>query len=732
MGEVPGFVRFEAIGDGSFRSSLLGVAVAGLAEGRPRDRTRAQALPVPCAQVPVKQQVFGALGRHRAVKLRDETPDPWRARTWCAFSGHEAGIHGQRFDTAKHLMMRPVGRAMLVCRTRKGPALRGVLAWTLLLQAVPALRAAGVMSPGAASERCWSPGWPLPLSPLPPSFLSAKMRGQTETESERLDLLAVHASTEQQETEAVQSGATALLLGLAQACRWLRDWRSQASSAARVSERPDDVSMRLVPVRLLSGEVVEVNADDRSTVLDIKRQLGRALGCPSFLIKLLRGAHVLTSEAELGSLVDLAAVVRLPFQSLVQDYDQDLLEAVAESDVARVDEILARAQHPDPAASLAPLQRACDQGCEEVAELLVQAKADLERVSGHGVAGTTWRTALQRCCEKDHVTAARVLLEARADLNHRGRVGWSPLQICCNRGSLKVARLLLLADALVDDIHGDSPLQLCSAKGYAEAARLLLRAGANCNQRVGGHLAPLQRAAEEGHLEVMKCLLQARAEVDITSRYGRTPLQLAAESGHMEAVECLLQSRADVGHRRSFGRTALQLACDKGHVPIVQSLLSAGADFTVAGSYGRTPWQIACDKGHFPVVRVLLQAGAGRGGGGGGGTAAEQTQAKRGRRGSKRVEEGLSMEDPTSPVHTHRLRRTARYTFADRDEAGNSKGRADRTPRGWRAFREPALMDSQPSAARAAPRPADFRIRSALRDSLTRRRACCDVLRLTR
>ncbi|CAJ1345040.1 unnamed protein product, partial [Effrenium voratum] len=104
-----------------------------------------------------------------------------------------------------------------------------------------------------------------------------------------------------------------------------------------------------------------------------------------------------------------------------------------------------------------------------VAELLVQAKADLERVSGHGVAGTTWRTALQRCCEKDHVTAARVLLEARADLNHRGRVGWSPLQICCNRGSLKVARLLLLADALVDDIHGDSPLQLCSAKGYAEA-----------------------------------------------------------------------------------------------------------------------------------------------------------------------------------------------------------------------------------------------------------------------
>ncbi|CAJ1361464.1 unnamed protein product, partial [Effrenium voratum] len=81
----------------SFRSSLLGVAVVGLA---------AQALPVPCAQVPVKQQVRqGAC--LLALALSPLLP-PTVLSLSCALA--------------------------LAWMSPQGPALRGVLAWTLLLQ----------------------------------------------------------------------------------------------------------------------------------------------------------------------------------------------------------------------------------------------------------------------------------------------------------------------------------------------------------------------------------------------------------------------------------------------------------------------------------------------------------------------------------------------------------------------------------------------------------------------
>eukprot|EP00434_Breviolum_minutum_P023960 symbB.v1.2.021145.t1/scaffold1812.1/size105704/9 len=371
------------------------------------------------------------------------------------------------------------------------------------------------------------------------------------------------------------------------------------------------VAAARLSVQQLSGETIKVMVDPSSvTVFEIKRQIAQELECPTFLITLLSNGSILQASQELQT-VDLEDLTVVRFSPTAESFaawdgDEDLLQAVEQCDVSWVDQLLARgpAQQPRVVKTpLTPLLVACQQGNCEVAELLLQAKADIHSGGCYG------KSPLQMAAERDHLEVARLLVEAKADLNSTSRYGRSPLQIACERGHLKVVRLLILAgvDVNLTGRYGRTPLQLACEHGHLQTARVLLRCGAEINKKGTFGGAPMQLAAEKGHLELMRCLAQARnADVNITSRFGRSPLQLASEQGHLDLVNFLIDSGAAI-NTKHYGRTSLQLASEQGHAEVVERLLQAGANAEVRGSYGRTPWQLACEKGHFQVVRVLLQ-----------------------------------------------------------------------------------------------------------------------------
>ena len=77
-------------------------------------------------------------------------------------------------------------------------------------------------------------------------------------------------------------------------------------------------------------------------------------------------------------------------------------------------------------------------------------------------------SALSVACFKGHVGVAELLLDARADLTHVAE-GDKPLTLACRRGRLQVAQLLLARGARPDARCREQ----AAAKGHEEIIELL-------------------------------------------------------------------------------------------------------------------------------------------------------------------------------------------------------------------------------------------------------------------
>ncbi len=282
---------------------------------------------------------------------------------------------------------------------------------------------------------------------------------------------------------------------------------------------------------------------------------------------------------------------------------------------------------------LTPLVYAARENCIECAQLLVEAKADVNQTTHYG-----W-TALLTATQNRHYKLAAYLLEHGANPNIANNGGWTPLYLAVDNRNIE---------------GGDYPVRKPDMD-HLDYIKLLVDKGANVNARICGKAStpteckgdstetrtiftmqwlyedgatPFLRAAQSGDVELMKYLLAHGADPKIKTSQGETALAVASGIGwvdgvtfewspeeNLEAVKMCLDLGIDPNAADDMGRTALHGAAHKGRVKVIQMLADAGADLdahdkgsrdTISGAMQGHTWvPIDYTRG---LVRVGVQS----------------------------------------------------------------------------------------------------------------------------
>jgi ankyrin repeat protein len=191
-----------------------------------------------------------------------------------------------------------------------------------------------------------------------------------------------------------------------------------------------------------------------------------------------------------------------------------------------------------------PLMRAVHLERHEIAQLLIDAGADVRRANFYGV------TALYLAARAGDAAATQMLLAAGADANVALPAGETVLLTAVNAGDADVVRLLLTG--------GEQGVSL-SELGEARAAARIAESA--------GYSVPSNPAVATNY-----------ADVNVRERwYGRTALMIAAVEGHADVARLLVEAGADVNVLDLEGSSALSLARSYGNLDIAAELVDAGA-----------------------------------------------------------------------------------------------------------------------------------------------------------
>ena len=216
-----------------------------------------------------------------------------------------------------------------------------------------------------------------------------------------------------------------------------------------------------------------------------------------------------------------------------------------------------------------------------------------------------------------NVEDVKLLLEANAEVDMASIHGVTPLWVASQEGHNEVVKLLIASNANVDTAKTDgvTPLFMASENGHIEIVKLLLEAKANIHAgRKTDGATPIWQASWKGHIETVKLLLSMGADVNTADTNGVTPLWVASQGGHSDIVNLLVAARADVNvSRKTDGVTPLWQASWKGHIETVKLLLEAGADVSMRANINNTnytPLDIAKEKSHIRIIKLLKKYGA--------------------------------------------------------------------------------------------------------------------------
>ena len=215
-----------------------------------------------------------------------------------------------------------------------------------------------------------------------------------------------------------------------------------------------------------------------------------------------------------------------------------------------------------------------------------------------------------------HVDLAKSLIEGKlVDIEEQGTV----LVGVCTDDSVKTCSF---GYEIGEDV---TPLWCAAAWCKFDLVKLLVSNGANINHKSRVGSSPLFMACQYFHsnrarqvllgkpdvpiqLELVKFLVESGADVREVGRNGNTPLTVAALSGYKDPslVVYLLEQGADPNANNSHGSTALHFAAEKGCLETVKELVKHGAQLDVVDAEGLNPLQRACCGCHDEVVEWII------------------------------------------------------------------------------------------------------------------------------
>lgn len=201
------------------------------------------------------------------------------------------------------------------------------------------------------------------------------------------------------------------------------------------------------------------------------------------------------------------------------------------------------------------------------------------------------KTPLHLAAEKDHREVADMLVDAGADITSETTWGMTPLEWAATMGSRDVAGRLIAEGAAPN-------LYVAAGLGMLDRVRELF--GEDRSLR---HDVPQLRCIDriEGTYVRTTAPEDDRGVIDHA-------LYIAARNGHDDVVALLLEKGADVDARGFFGGTGLHWAAINGHASTVAFLLEKGADPTLKDErWSTTPREYAREGGRSEIEHLLLE-----------------------------------------------------------------------------------------------------------------------------
>lgn len=273
----------------------------------------------------------------------------------------------------------------------------------------------------------------------------------------------------------------------------------------------------------------------------------------------------------------------------------------------------------DSGADGAPLDEAAWNGHADAARALIAAGANVNRRNEE-----TGATALHAAAAKGHTEVAQLLLDAHADLDALDNSGATPLDDALHYRQIKVANLLLsrggkmnfsqlrgAAPARPEGIGQAGPRALHDAilRGQAELVAVLIEQGADVNAPGPQGTTPMEDACLKGFAEIVEMLLAKGVGANQRDRSGSTPLHQAALGGSRSVVDLLLGHGAEINARdEELGATPLYHAASWGRVEALETLLLHGADPALKSKRGLTALQAAEENNQQETASRLRSA----------------------------------------------------------------------------------------------------------------------------
>jgi ankyrin repeat protein len=264
---------------------------------------------------------------------------------------------------------------------------------------------------------------------------------------------------------------------------------------------------------------------------------------------------------------------------------------------------------PTPGAKT-PLLYATREGHEDIAKLLLDSGASLEKADADGV------TPLLMAVLNGRISLARSLIARGANVNVSDWYGQTPLWAAVDLRNLDVSGPT--RDNGVDREAAFALIELLLEKGaspnartreYPPQRRWITRLGSLSWVDFTGQ-TPFLRAALAGDVKTMRRLLEYHADPNINTFNGTTPLMAAAgvnwtvsqtfdegPQALLEAVKLAHSLGNDVNATNDMGLQAVHGAANRGSDDIIRFLVEKGARLDVADKQGRTP--LAWAKGVF-------------------------------------------------------------------------------------------------------------------------------------
>lgn len=267
-----------------------------------------------------------------------------------------------------------------------------------------------------------------------------------------------------------------------------------------------------------------------------------------------------------------------------------------------------------------PLMLAARNGDHDVVDLLLEAKAAVNRADASGYTPLMFAVTFQ----ENPTTVAR-LVQAKASLNSTNNKGSSPLIIAATNGQVDSTRVLINAQAdvlIVNNNDDDALLAIADNLAIPEEIKLQII------QLLVVAKSDIDRHAEEGETALRSLIYQRNksiaiflinAKANISAREcdsGETALMTAiarhsAEDSLMSIAQLLLSRKASVNPQNMDQcDNPLTIAAGYGNKPMVVKLLELKAEVEHQGLDNRTPLMTATIGGDTEIMEILLHAKA--------------------------------------------------------------------------------------------------------------------------